>query len=165
MPDMHKGFQDTGQTSDAQTFFDFLDAADSVESVQAYRRLMLDLRPIAAGDRVLDVGCGIGHSALRMATMVGRDGNVVGVDKSATLIAEARRRAGGRPLPAQFRVGDARNLEFPPHSFDLCRAERMLMYLDDAGLAVNEMLRVTRPGGELALFEFDYDGIVVDATD
>ena len=121
MQDIHKGFQDVNRATDAEFFFQFLDAADALESIQAYRQRMLDLCPPTAGQRILDVGCGIGHSTLRLAPLVGPAGCVVGIDKSEPLIAEARRRAAGLSVPLTYQVGDAQHLDFPPHSFDVCR--------------------------------------------
>ena len=165
MQDIHTGFQDVNRVTDTDEFFQFLDAADGLESVQTYRRWMVDLCPPAPGQRILDVGCGVGHSPLRLAPLVGETGAVVGLDKSETLIAEARRRAAKTAVPVTYRVGDARHLDFETQSFDVCRTERVLMYVDDPERALDEMFRVLRPSGMFAFFEFDYEGIVVDAPD
>jgi SAM-dependent methyltransferase len=97
--------------------------------------------------------------------MVGGTGAVVGLDKSEALIAEANRRAARASVTPQYRIGDARQLDLDSQSFDVCRTERVLMYVDHPEQVLDEMLRVLRPGGALTLFEFDYDGIVVDAPD
>jgi ubiquinone/menaquinone biosynthesis C-methylase UbiE len=165
MHDIHQGFQDVNRATDAGVFFQFLDAADALESIHAYRQRMLEWCPPAPGQRLLDVGCGIGHSTLRLAPLVGATGWVVGLDKSAPLVAEAQRRAAGLSAPLTYQVGDARQLAFAAQSFDVCRTERVLMYVDHPQQALDEMLRVLRPGGRLACFEFDYEGIVVDAPD
>ena len=165
MQDIHKGFQDVNQVPDADAFFSFLDAADALETTRAYRQRMLDFFPPREGQRILDIGCGVGHSALRLAPMVGETGSVVGLDKSEALIAEARRRAARVPLAPEYRIGEAQKLDFGSASFDVCRTERVLMYVDRPEQVLDEMLRVLRPGGALALFEFDYDGIVVDVPD
>ena len=165
MADIHEGFQDVNRATDADVFFQFLDAVDAVESIQAYRQRMLEVCPPTPGQRILDVGCGIGHSTLRLAPLVGATGCVVGLDKSEPLITEARRRAAGLAAPLTYQVGDAQHLDFASQSFDVCRTERVLMYMDQPHQALNEMLRVLRPGGMFAFFEFDYEGIVVDAAD
>jgi SAM-dependent methyltransferase len=79
MQDIHKGFQDVNRATDAEVFFQFLDAADALESIQTYRQRMLDLCPPTVGQRILDVGCGIGHSALRLAPLVGATGCYDGI--------------------------------------------------------------------------------------
>jgi ubiquinone/menaquinone biosynthesis C-methylase UbiE len=165
MADIHKGFQDVNRATDAEPFFQFLDAADALESIQAYRQRMLELCPIAPGQRILDVGCGVGHSTLRLAPLVGPMGHIVGLDKSEAVIREARRRATGVSATLTYEVGEAQNLCFNSRSFDLGRTERVLMYVDHPQQVLNEMLRVLRPGGMVACFEFDYEGIVVDAPD
>ena len=85
------------------------------------------------------------------------DGRVIGVDTSASLIAEATRRAQGRDLPVTFEVGDAQALRFPDHSFDAVRTERMLMHVPNAEQALSEMARVLRPGGRMAVQDFDWE--------
>ncbi len=165
MQDIHTGFQNLNRVPDTNEFVQFLDAADALESIETYRRWMLDLCPPEPGQRILDVGCGVGHMSLRLAHLVGTTGEVVGLDASETFIAEARRRAAAAAAPVRYQVGDARHLDFASHSFDVCRIERVLMYLDHPQQAVDEMVRVLRPGGMLAFFEFDYEGIAVDAPD
>lgn len=165
MQDIHSGFQDVNQTTQADIFFQFLDAANALESIQAYRQRMLELVPITPGKCILDVGCGIGHTALQLTQLVGPTGRVVGLDKSEAFIGEARRRAAAHSLPVEYQLGDAQRLAFPDHSFDVCRTERVLMYVAQPEQALDEMVRVLRPGGALILYEFDYDGMVVDAPD
>jgi Methylase involved in ubiquinone/menaquinone biosynthesis len=165
MQEIHKGFQDANQATDSKMLLEFLDAADGLESVKAYRQRMLDLCTPIPGQRILDIGCGIGHSALRLASLVAPTGEVVGLDKNAFLIAEARRRARGLSARLTYQIGDAEHLTFPAYNFDICRAERVLMYLDNPQLVLDELLRVVRPNGTLVFFEFDYDGMVVDAPE
>ncbi|WP_245313004.1 methyltransferase domain-containing protein, partial [Bradyrhizobium macuxiense] len=66
----------------------------------------------AAGERVLDVGCGAGASSLALAARVGAGGQVLGVDISEPLIARARALAP-QDTPALFRVADASSAELP----------------------------------------------------
>jgi ubiquinone/menaquinone biosynthesis C-methylase UbiE len=90
---------------------------------------------------------------------------VVGIDKSEAFIDEARRRAAERSIPVDYQLGAAERLTFPDQSFDVCRTERVLMYVEQPDQVLDEMVRVLRPAGALVLYEFDYDGMVVDAPD
>jgi ubiquinone/menaquinone biosynthesis C-methylase UbiE len=146
-------------------FIDFLDAAAAEVTFQAYKRQMNELLALAPGQRVLDVGCGTGGDALEMARLVGGRGQVVAVDNSQFMVAEAERRAAGSNLPVSFQVADALHLPFPDSSFDACRADRSLMHVPDAGQAIREMARVARPGGHVAVYEVDFETLVVDADD
>ena len=141
---------------DQQSFFQFLDLAGRLPSIAKYRERMLELCPAGDGSTVLDVGCGLGGEATRIAHQVGKMGMVYGVDASEALITEARHRARELDLPLQFQVCDAHGLTFKDGAFDVCRAERVLLYLEDPAAAVVEMARVTRPGGHVMIFDFDY---------
>ncbi len=165
MSSLHQGFQETGQLADTEAAFRWLDSADGNPLVQQLKRRMLDVCPVGAGDQVLDVGCGLGHEARRLAERVGPQGRVAGIDASPAMIAEARRRAAGLTLPVTFDVGDARQVAFPDCAFDLCRAERVLCYVDRPQDALAEMARLTRPGGSVLVFDFDSDLTMVDAPD
>jgi len=162
---LHQGFQQTGQSVDTEATFRWLDRMDGNPLIQQVKRRMLDVCPVGAGDQVLDVGCGLGHEARRLAERVGPHGRVVGMDANAAMIAEARKRAVGLALPIAFEVGDAQHVDFPGSTFDLCRAERVLRYLDSPAAAVKEMARLARPGGSVLVFDFDSDQTVVDAPD
>jgi ubiquinone/menaquinone biosynthesis C-methylase UbiE len=165
MSSVHQGFQEAGQSAGAETAFCWLDRADAHPLVQQVKRRLLEVRPVEAGDHVLDVGCGLGHEAARIARLVGPGGRVAGIDASPAMITEARRRAAGGDLPVSFEVGDAHQIAFPDGTFDLCRIERVLRYVDRPAAVLAEMARVTRPGGTVLAFDFDSDSTVVDAPD
>jgi SAM-dependent methyltransferase len=115
---------------------------------QLYRRVNL-LR----AERVLDVGCGTGVITEEMAARC--KGQVIGMDIDPAMIAFARPRGS----QAEYRVGDAHQLDFPDGHFDVVACHFLLMWLSDPALAVREMARVTRPGGAvLACAEPDYGG-------
>ncbi len=115
---------------------------------QLYRRVNL----LRAG-RVLDVGCGTGVITEEMAARC--KGQVIGVDVDPAMIAFAQDH-GGR---AEYRVGDAHQLDFPDGHFDVVACHFLLMWVSDPLSAVREMARVTRPGGAvLACAEPDYGG-------
>ena len=158
------GFQHSSQIADVTALFRWLDHADGMAPIQQIKRLMLEACPISTGDRVLDVGCGVGHEVQRMAQRVGPEGRAVGIDRSEPMIAEARRRAVSAGLPSEYLVADARHLELASDMFELCRAERVLRYIERPEQAVQEMVRVVRPGGRVVIFDFDADTIV-DAPD
>lgn len=162
---LHQGFQETGQSGGAEAIFGWLDRADESPLIQQVKRRMLDVCPVGAGDQVLDVGCGLGHEVHRLAQRVGPQGRVVGIDANPAMIAEARRRGAGLTLPVSFEVGDAHQVGFSDSSFDLCRTERVLRYVNRPEAVLGEMVRLTRPGGSVLAFDFDSDQTVVDAAD
>jgi len=165
MQDIFKGFQDVNRAAEWERLVHLLDTQEELDCVKECKRLMLELCSVGEGDRILDVGCGVGHEAQRLAKLVGPRGRVVGIDRGESNIAEARRRAAGLSFPVEFQINDAHQLTFTDHSFDLVRAERVLLFVEDPRRVLNEMVRVVRPGGGIVIFDFDHDGFVLDVAD
>lgn len=157
MSSLHQGFQATDQPTDTETIFRWLDRMNENPLILQVKRQMLDVCPVREGEHVLDVGCGLGHEVFRLAERIGPQGRVIGIDANPAMITEARRRASGLTLPIAFEVGDARDVDFPDNTFDLCRTERVLRYLDRPAAALGEMARLARPGGSVLAFDFDSD--------
>jgi ubiquinone/menaquinone biosynthesis C-methylase UbiE len=171
-------FHTIDQTNNPDFFIKFVDEGNSLETVQACKRIMSSLLNLQHDQSVLDVGCGTGDDVLSIAGVVGgTTGYVVGVDSSEKMIAEARKRnhekimqagGGGRrgteiKLPVEFYVGNANHqLDFSDNTFDCSRAERLLMHLDDPTKAISEMVRVTKPAGRIVVFDLDWDGIIIN---
>ena len=149
-------FTTVDHTSDPGFFLRFLDAANKLPGVIAWKSALTDALRLKPGAHVLDIGCGMGADALDLADRVGPHGLVTGVDFSEILIAEAIRRCSPN-VAATFEVGDAQALRFPQHTFDALRTERMLMHVPDAQMALSEMARVLRPGGRMAVQDFDWE--------
>jgi ubiquinone/menaquinone biosynthesis C-methylase UbiE len=142
-----------------------MDEAQRPEGIQASKRLMLEKMALAPGASVLEVGCGPGTDVFALVELVGPTGRLVGLDASQAMIAEARRRASERRLAVTFEVGDVQALPFPDATFDVCRAARLLEHLPDAAQALSEMTRVTRQGGWVVVFDFDWDTLIIDHPD
>lgn len=111
---------------------------------------------IAAGMRVLDVGCGRGDVSLMIARRVGEQGHVLGVDRDARPFAAARARAGDLGFSnVAFAEGDLGALSPEHGSFDAIVGRRVLMYQPDPAHAVRQLARALRPGGIVVFQEHD----------
>ena len=105
---------------------------------------------------VLDVGCGSGIVTRDIARLT--KGKVIAVDGSKDMIKVAQDVLKSFKN-IELRVGDAKNLPFEDNMFDIVTCNLLLMWADDPQRVVNEMVRVTKPGGTvLATLEPDYGG-------
>lgn len=114
----------------------------------------LALRP---GEDVLDVACGTGNLALPAA---GRRATVTGVDIAANLIEAARRASAAASLDIRFDVGAAEALPYADWSFDTVMSMFGVMFSSRPDEALSELVRVTRPGGRIALASWTPDGFI-----
>ena len=140
-----------------------MDAVEALPGFQEARELALRGLTLRPGQRVLDVGCGSGGALPAVLERISPGGQAVGVDLSETMIAEARRRWASPDRPLRFEIADARALPFETGSFDACRTDRMMSHVPQPEAALAEMLRVTRPGGRIAVIDVDIEGTIVDA--
>lgn len=108
---------------------------------------LLALGGVRAGQRVLDVGTGIGEPAMSAAALVGTAGHVTGIDLAPDMIARARQRAASN---VEFAVGDVESMDFPAASFDVVLSRWGLMFAVDHVAAFRALARVLVPGGVLA---------------
>jgi SAM-dependent methyltransferase len=108
----------------------------------------VDRLAFPAGTSVLDIACGTGNTAIPLA----RRGCVVtGVDIATNLLAQARERAAAEGLTITFDEGDAEQLPYPDASFDAIVTMFGAMFAPRPELVAAEFARVLRPGGRLAM--------------
>ncbi len=105
---------------------------------------VLDAVGNPAGLRVLDLGCGEGYLARRMAGMGAR---VVGVDLNPDMIDAAEQVEHREPLGITYRVGSAYEVPYPAARFDLVVTNHLASDLDDLDQAAREISRVLTPNG------------------
>jgi len=105
-------------------------------------RLILEMLSPGKGEKILDAGCGTGVFTL---DYLAAGAEVVGLDISRPMLALAEEKAAGYPFVAVR--GDMLALPFADDSFDKAVSVTALEFIEDAGRAVDELFRVTRPGG------------------
>jgi SAM-dependent methyltransferase len=105
----------------------------------------------AAGERVLDIGCGCGDTTLQLAERVGPSGAVVGVDISRPMLEVARRRPTpeGAATPT-FRELDAQTADLGRGAFDAAFSRFGVMFFADPTAAFANLRRALKPGGRVA---------------
>ena len=137
--------QDSGQLTGgaAEVYEDFFVPA----LFGAWAAPVADALGLGPGLSLLDVACGTGVLAREAARRVVPGGRVVGLDRNAGMLAVAR-----RIDPAvDWRSGQAEALPFPDGSFDAVGCQFGLMFFEDRVKALEEMWRVVKPGGRMAV--------------
>ncbi|TDV52095.1 methyltransferase domain-containing protein [Actinophytocola oryzae] len=148
-------------TEDASWFIRFSDSVNSFPETRAVRKSLIEQLGPLDGKHILDVGSGPGDDTRELAALAGPHGRVVGVDLSEAMLAEARRRGG----PVEFMSGDIHSLSFPDATFDRVRVKLVRQHSPDVDAADDELVRVLRPGGRLAVFDFDFGTLAIDHPD
>ena len=138
-----------------------LDRWDSADAYETYvgrwsrlvAREFVQWLAVPPGSRWLDVGCGT-EALVRAALAHAAPREVVGVDPSETYIASASAQIDDRRT--RFDIGDAQALRAGTATFDVVASGLVLNFVPQPELAVAEMARVTRSGGTVAAYVWDY---------
>jgi ubiquinone/menaquinone biosynthesis C-methylase UbiE len=102
----------------------------------------------------LDAGCGTGFLSFELAA---RGHGVTGVDFAPAMLDEARRKAAARGVAIRFEEADVERLPFPGGRFDLVISRHLLWTLAHPEVAIDEWVRVLRPGGRLVVVDGQFD--------
>ncbi len=122
---------------------------------EVFRQRIIDLTASSGDEHLLDVGCGTGLMALRIAAQY-PGCTVQGIDLSPKMIAVARQDAAAQGLAVDFRVGSIVDLPYPDGTFDVVLTNIMYHHLDlvEKRQAVEEIARVLKPSGRYVSAEF-----------
>jgi len=162
--DLASGFQNVDRAVDFAVFSGCLSLIDSMPFFAECKRESYGLLGAGPGQKILEVGCGLGDDAAALAKIVAPGGSVVAVDGSESMVEAARERHGD-VSGLSFDVADAAQLPFDDGSFDGCRIDRVLQHIADPHEAIIEMVRILRPGGNLVAFDNDWETLTVDSAD
>jgi len=127
---------------------------------RVWKRAAVQWTGVTAGGRAIDVCCGSGDIALRLADAVGPSGQVVGLDFAAAQLRVAAEKESKHPSgyalsPISWVQGDALDLPYPDASFDGATIGYGLRNVADIPLALSELARVLKPGGKAAVVDFN----------
>jgi ubiquinone/menaquinone biosynthesis C-methylase UbiE len=103
------------------------------------------------GNRVLDLACGTGIVARKVAGRLGANGRVTGLDLNPHMLTVARAAGEREGRTIEWREGKAEQLPFPDEEFDLVLCQFGFMFFTDRSAALGEVHRVLRDGGRLLL--------------
>ncbi len=129
--------------------------AAQAEAIWPQEQALFGRYALPSAPRILDLGCGSGEIAQRLAARYPA-AEIVGIDILAHVVELAADRHRGLAPRVGFETGDAFQLRFPDGHFDLVVCRHMIQAIPRVGDALREMLRVLKPGGWLHLLAEDY---------
>ncbi|MEZ4712298.1 MAG: class I SAM-dependent methyltransferase [Caldilineaceae bacterium] len=137
-------------------------STSAVHAAGADLQKMVELGRLTGAERVLDAGCGAGHTALAFAPFAKE---VIAVDLSEAMLVQCRKLAAERGIAnADFRVGDVEQLDFGDGEFDLVVSRYSAHHWPHPQVAIHEFARVLKPGGRLLLDDIvSYDSHICDS--
>ncbi|HEY9635948.1 MAG TPA: methyltransferase domain-containing protein [Coleofasciculaceae cyanobacterium] len=116
---------------------------------------LVEYAQISRGQQVLDIATGTGMVAIEAAQIVGSEGRVVGVDISAGMLDQARRKIEALGLGnIELELADAEALDFPDNSFDRVLCSSALIWMADIPAALRLWHRFLKPNGLISVHAF-----------
>lgn len=143
----------------------YLDYWESLPSLQKMRAEMVAKLAPLPGDVICDIGFGAGSELIRIARIVGPEGNAIGVDPSTTMIKETRDRAQQEGVAVELLARDGRDTGLPAGRCDAVRIERVVQHVGDLPALLAEARRITRPGGRIVIADTDWGSLMIHPGD
>jgi ubiquinone/menaquinone biosynthesis C-methylase UbiE len=157
-PDVYLNINDVSGEM-LQKIIQRLEFRDTDPTFSGWINVYLAKLPLDSAARVLDVGCGTGVVARRIAMRKEFSGEIIGSDYGANLI-EAAKDIAKHKAPGvnnlRFEVGDCHALPYDDNTFDIVVAHTLVSHVRDVARTVQQLVRVAKPGGVIAIFDGDY---------
>lgn len=127
----------------------------SAAGIHFWHHSAMDALAIQSGQTILDVGCGTGTETRALASRVGKQGRVVGLDPAREMLDVARSLAHLKDdsAPIDWTLGDAEHMPFSDQSFDGVTAQFSLRNMENWRQGLRHMIRVLKPNGRLVILE------------
>lgn len=155
------GWADIDATATPNEYVGMMSRIRDAQPADQFARF-LRLLDAQAGQHILDVACGQGHLARVVAQHLSA-GRVVGVDRSRAMVEEARSRSGNLSAVLDFQQADASALPFADGTFDRVYSVSSIEHFAQPQQALEEMVRVVKPGGRVYITDYDYRTMMIDS--
>ena len=139
-----------------------LEKSYQLPEIVRQRQHTLNKLTVKRGEKILDVGCGVGLLSYEIALQTGDSGRVSGIDQNLEMIHHANKRCENL-RNTEFSEANANELPFPEESFDAACCTQVLLYVNDVPQVISEIKRVLKPEGRIIIVETDWRGVVLNS--
>ena len=139
-----------------------LEKSYQLPEIVRQRQHTLNKLSVKRGEKILDVGCGVGFLSYEIALQTGDSGRVSGIDQNSEMIRHANKRCE-KLRNTEFSEANADDLPFPEESFDAACCTQVLLYVNDVAQVISEIKRVLKPAGRIIVVETDWRGVVLNS--
>ena len=141
---------------------DELEKSYKLPEIILQREQTLKKLSVKPGEKILDVGCGVGFLSYEIALLTRDYGKVYGIDKNSDMIRHAKKRCE-RLRNTEFSEASANDLPFTEDSFDAACCTQVLLYVNNVDQALLEIKRILKPTGRIIIVETDWRGVVLNS--
>ena len=139
-----------------------LEKSYQLPEIVRQRQHTLNKLSVKRGEKILDVGCGVGFLSYEIALQTGDSGRVSGIDQNSEMIRHAKKRCENL-RNTEFSEANANDLPFSEESFDAACCTQVLLYVNDVAQVISEIKRVLKPTGRIIIVETDWRGVVLNS--
>ncbi|MDC0229341.1 methyltransferase domain-containing protein [Deltaproteobacteria bacterium] len=139
-----------------------LEKSYQLPEIVRQRQHTLNKLSVKRGEKILDVGCGVGFLSYEIGLQTGDSGRVSGIDQNSEMIRRAKKRCENL-RNTKFSEANADDLPFPEESFDAACCTQVLLYVKDVAKVISEIKRVLKPAGRIIVVETDWRGVVLNS--
>ena len=139
-----------------------LEKSYQLPDIVQQRQHTLKKLSVKPGEKILDVGCGVGFLSHEIALLTGDSGQVCGVDKNSEMIRHANKRCESLQN-TEFSEANAEDLPFSEESFDAACCTQVLLYVNDVSKVLLEIKRILKSTGRIIIVETDWRGVVLNS--
>ena len=139
-----------------------LEKSYQLPEIVRQRQHTLNKLSVKRGEKILDVGCGVGFLSYEIALQTGDSGRVSGIDQNSEMIRHANKRCENL-RNTEFSEANANDLPFPEESFDAACCTQVLLYVNDVAQVISEIKKVLKPAGRIIIVETDWRGVVLNS--
>ena len=139
-----------------------LEKSYQLPEIVRQRQHTLNKLSVKRGEKILDIGCGVGFLSYEIALQTGDSGRVSGIDQNSEMIRHANKRCE-KLRNTQFSQANADDLPFPEESFDAACCTQVLLYVNDVSQVISGIRRILKPAGRIIIVETDWRGVVMNS--